>query len=202
MQCTNKPGLNLQAWTCHSSTHSSCHACGVRYLPSCCSPVSSGLAPSRCTSSGSVRDTPPAATTTRSGLNRWTDRTVTTLQAAIILNKYQRKIQSCKKGWFCNEDPVMWSINEVWRDTFTADVKISLCDKLLKYKHDLLHNPAPKAFLIFSKYINNKCKTTRKCNYSVDCCYYLYYLAGIQPSVKPKLNKSYFMSMRQEVAHL
>lgn len=50
-------------------THFSCRACGALCLPSCCSPVSSGLAPNPCTSSGSVRGTPPAAKATRSGLD-------------------------------------------------------------------------------------------------------------------------------------
>lgn len=51
-----------------SLTHSSCRVCGAPCLPSCCSPVSSGSVPDRCTSSGSAHGTPPAATTERSAL--------------------------------------------------------------------------------------------------------------------------------------
>lgn len=55
-------------------THSSCHAFGARYLPSCCSPVSLGLAPGPCTSSGWVHGRPREATKAHSRLNMCTEQ--------------------------------------------------------------------------------------------------------------------------------
>lgn len=85
----------------HSSTHSSCRACGARYLPSCCSPASSWLAPSPCTSSGSVRGTPPAATKARSGLNGCIDNTMTSLECPYT-SRVSKQFFLCQLGkrWF------------------------------------------------------------------------------------------------------
>lgn len=67
-----QPTASRPDWN-HGIAYSSCRACDARCLPSCYSPVSSGLAPGPCTSSGLVHGKPPAATTAHSKLKRWKD---------------------------------------------------------------------------------------------------------------------------------
>ena len=105
-ECRNDLGLKSTSSKCHRSTHSSCRACGARYLPSCCSPVSSGLAPSLCTFSGSVHGTRPVATTARSGLNRRKGKKEKGKRKKNIDNftnclysSHGSKIRRCKRTW-------------------------------------------------------------------------------------------------------
>lgn len=147
--CTRVRAISI-SWRCHGSTHSSCHACGARCPPSCCSPVSWGLAPSPCTSSGSVHGTPPAATAARSGLNRCTNETLTTLHCPA-------STQAAKQdGANLHRVYVIYG-RGVRKQGSTGDVKKIIIIHLLQ-------SITIQVWLISS---------TIKCNYTIDCYYYL-----------------------------